>query len=115
MLYLRLLLINVCGPTSLQFQRTVNSELCATFREACQRLHILEDDVHWDHTLSDAFISCTLHQIRSFFAIIISSCFPSSPYNVWDKYKNNMAEDILHRVRSITANPEPKTLLRDTQ
>ncbi|KAF2893481.1 hypothetical protein ILUMI_12691 [Ignelater luminosus] len=83
-----------------------NGELCATYREACQRLHLLEDDVHWAHTLADAVISSTSHQIRTLFANIISTCFPSSPYNLWNKYKDNMAEDILHRVRSITANPE---------
>ena len=45
--YLRLL-VNVPGPTSFQFLRNVNDELCATYREACERLHLLEDDVHWD-------------------------------------------------------------------
>ena len=43
-----LLLVNVPGPTSFQFLRNVDGELCATYREACQRLHLLEDDVHWD-------------------------------------------------------------------
>lgn len=104
--YLRLLLVNVHGPTSFEFLRTVNGELCATYREACQRLHLLEDDIHWDHTLADAVISSTAHQIRSLFAIIISTCFPSNPLNLWNKYKDNMAEDILHRVRTTTANPE---------
>ena len=46
--YLRLLLVNVPGPTSFRFLRNVEGELCATYREACQRLHLLEDDVHWD-------------------------------------------------------------------
>ena len=48
MFYLRLLLVNVRGPTSFQSLRIVDGELCATYREACQRLHLLEDDVHWD-------------------------------------------------------------------
>ena len=46
--YLRLLLVNVPGPTSFQFLRKIDGELCVTYREACQRLHLLEDDVHWD-------------------------------------------------------------------
>lgn len=104
--YLRLLLVNVRGPTSFEFLRTVNGELCATYREACQCLHLLEDDIHWDHTLDDAVISSSAHQIRSLFAIVISTCFPSNPLHLWNKYKDNMAEDILHRVRTITANPE---------
>ena len=44
----RLLLVNVPGPTSFRFLQNVIDELCATYREACQRLHSLEDDVHWD-------------------------------------------------------------------
>jgi hypothetical protein len=51
--------------------------------------------------IADAVISSTSHRIRLLFAIIIST----SPYNLRNKYKDNMAEDILHRVglRSITA------------
>ena len=46
--YLRLLLVNVPGQTSIQFLGNIDGELCATYREASQRLHLLEDDVHWD-------------------------------------------------------------------
>jgi len=75
---------------------------------ACQCLHLLEDNIHWYHTLVDAVISSTAHQIRSLFAIIISTCFPSNPLHLWNKYKDNMIEDILHRLRTTTANPELK-------
>ncbi|GFX26846.1 ATP-dependent DNA helicase [Trichonephila clavipes] len=52
--YLRLLLINVRGPTSFQELKTVNGHVCATFREACQKLNLLENDAQWDISLSDA-------------------------------------------------------------
>ncbi|XP_049308668.1 uncharacterized protein LOC125777626 [Bactrocera dorsalis] len=71
--YLRLLLVNVHGPQSLQHLRTVNGQLCATYREACQHLHLLEDDTHWDATLRDASIVSPPIQIRMLFAIIISA------------------------------------------
>ncbi|XP_050065693.1 uncharacterized protein LOC126554685 [Aphis gossypii] len=48
--YLRLLLVNVRGPTSFQQLRTVDGELCVSYREACQRLQLLENDAHWDQT-----------------------------------------------------------------
>ncbi|GFR02766.1 ATP-dependent DNA helicase [Trichonephila clavata] len=35
--YVRLLLINVRGPTSFQELKTVNGHVCAMFREACQK------------------------------------------------------------------------------
>ena len=56
--------------------------------------------------IADAVISSTSDRIRLLFAIMISTCFPSRTYNLWDKYKDNIAKDILHRLRSITANPE---------
>ncbi|XP_073955775.1 uncharacterized protein isoform X1 [Choristoneura fumiferana] len=103
--YLRLLLVNVRGPTSFQQLRTVDGHLCATYREACQLLQLLEDDSHWDNTLKDSIISTSPHQIRTLFAIIISTCFPSNPEDLWMKYRDDMSEDVLHRVRCQTLNP----------
>lgn len=104
--YLRLLLVNVRGPTSFEYLRTVDGVLCATYREACQRLQLLENDSHWDCTLGDAILSTSPHQIRTLFSIIISTCFPSNPAELWNKYKNEMSDDILHRMRIQTSNPD---------
>lgn len=103
--YLRLLLVNVRGPTSFKQLRTVNGQLCATYREACQLLHLLENDSHWDDTLKDSVMSASPHQIRTLFAIIISTCFPSNPNDLWVKYRDDMSENVLHRVRRQTLNP----------
>lgn len=70
--------------------------------------HLLNDDIHWDHTSADAIISFTSDQNRSIFAILISTCFPSSPHNLQNKYKNNMAVQILYKIRCTTGNPEFK-------
>lgn len=49
--YLRLLLVNVCGPTSFQhIMRTVVDVWCCTYSEACQRVGWLENDAHWDYS-----------------------------------------------------------------
>lgn len=98
--YLRLLLVNVCGPTSSKSLQTVNGVLCPTYRDACQRLQLLENDTHWDMTLADAIMCATANQIRSMFAIIISTCNPSNPKDLWDKYKDDMSEDFFHRIRA---------------
>lgn len=103
--HLRLLLINVLGPTSFQNLRTIDGRLCETYREACQRLNLLEDDLHWDVTLADASISAHPHQIRTLFSIIISTCFPANPLELWRNYRDYMTEDILHQVRRINSNP----------
>lgn len=97
--YLRLLLVNVYGPRSFQDLRTVDGHLCETYREACQSLHLLENDAHWDSTLHDASVSSSPHQIRMLFAIILSTCMPSNPAELWNKYRDFMTEDILIRLR----------------
>lgn len=103
--YLRLLLVNVRGPTSFESLRTVNGVVLPTFRAACQELNLLENDTHWDTTIAEATVSASPNQIRTLFAIIISTCFPSNPHELWNKYKDDMSEDILHRVRVHSENP----------
>jgi hypothetical protein len=43
-------------------------------------------------------------QIRTLFAIILTTCFPSNPNDLWEKYKDYMCEDILQRLRVTTKN-----------
>ncbi|GFX41928.1 ATP-dependent DNA helicase [Trichonephila clavipes] len=102
--YLRLLLINIRGPISFQDLRTVNGQLCAIYRQACQELNLLENDAHWDTALADASNTAQLQQIRTLFAIILTTCFPSNPKDLWEKYKDYMSEDILHRLRAANQN-----------
>ncbi|GFS96142.1 ATP-dependent DNA helicase [Trichonephila clavipes] len=104
--YLRLLLINIRGPISSQDLRTVNGQLCATYRQACQELNHLENDAHWDTALADASNTARPQQIRTLFAIILTTCFPSNPKDLWEKYKDYMSEDILHCLRTANQNPD---------
>ncbi|GFX88198.1 ATP-dependent DNA helicase [Trichonephila clavipes] len=104
--YLRLLLINIRGPISFQDLRTVNGQLCSTYRQACQELNLLENDAHWDTALDDASNTARPQQIRTLFAIILTTCFPSNPKDLWEKYKDYMSEDILHRLRAANQNPD---------
>ncbi|KAG8183113.1 hypothetical protein JTE90_024423 [Oedothorax gibbosus] len=104
--YLRLLLVNVRGPTSFESLRTVNATVFPTYRDACEELNLLENDTHWETTIVEAIISASPNQIRTLFALIISTCFPSNPSKLWHKYKDNMSEDILHQIRGSSRNPD---------
>lgn len=104
--YLRLLLINVPGPTSFDYLKTVNGQLHTTNHDACRALQLLEGDSHWDTTLADAALSSSPHQIRSLFAILLTTCFPTNPYELWEKYKDAMSEDILHALRTVRGDPD---------
>ena len=89
--------MNVPGPTSIEYLRTVNGTIYETYRSTCQALNFLEYDQHWDSCINDACKTSTPSQIRALFGIILTSCYPSTPTELWEIYKSKMAEDILHQ------------------
>ena len=97
--FLRLLLHTVRGPTSFEALRTVNGRLCATFREACQLTGLLEDDAQWDATMSEAAAVQSTARLRNLFVILLITCGPSNPGELWESHKESLAEDILIQAR----------------
>lgn len=82
--YIGLLLVNI--QTLFQQLRTISGHLYATYCETSQLL--LNYDSDWDNTLKNSVISSSPHQIRTLFAMIISSCFPLNPKDLWVKYRD---------------------------
>ncbi|XP_046660821.1 uncharacterized protein LOC124354421 [Homalodisca vitripennis] len=101
--YLRMLLHVVKGPTSFEHIRTVEGEVCSTYRQACQKLGLLEDDQHWDTALSEAAAISMPCQMRLLFSIILTTCAPSDPMALWEKHRDSLSEDYLLQLRR-TAN-----------
>lgn len=104
--YLRLLLHTIKGPTCFEALKTINGEICETFREACLKLGLLENDEHWDTALTEATLTCLPQQIRTLFAIILTTCAPSDPKSLWEKHKESLSEDVIRQARR--ANPDMK-------
>ena len=67
-------------------------------------LELLENDGHWYEYIKDACNTSHPIQIRALFAIILTTCSPSSPIELWEKYKSHMAEDIFPQRRNKNAN-----------
>jgi len=68
------------------------------YRSACEAFNLLENENHWDKSIEDSSATTNPFQIRTLFVIILSTCFPSQPVKLWEKYKDYMIEDILHRM-----------------
>jgi hypothetical protein len=83
--------------------KTVEGVECQTFREACQKLCLLENDQRLDTTMSEASLSCFPAQLRGLFAIILTTCAPSNSKTLWKAYKESLSEDVLREARR--ANP----------
>lgn len=74
-----------------------------TYRQACEALRLLQNDNHWDETMEEAVHCRSPDKIRELYATLISSCGLSNPQTLWDKYKKDMAEDILQRLQQVHA------------
>ena len=88
--YLRILLHHVRGPTSFTNLRTVSGEVCRTFRQACQKLGLLEMDTQWHEAMLEASASRMPRQLRPLFAIILTTCAPSDPQALWLTFRDEL-------------------------
>lgn len=88
------------GPTSFESLKTVEGVVYETFREACEIRGLLENDSHWDKTMTDASTSQMPCKIRHLFAILLTTFAVSNPRALWEKYKKEMCEDILFQARN---------------
>lgn len=110
--YLRLLLHVVRGPTSFSDLKTVQGQVCETFRQACEMHGLLEDDSHCELTLQEAADTRSPERLRHLFALLLTTGTMSNPLSLWEKYKMAMSEDILHQLRrqnpniTVDFNPE---------
>ena len=98
--YLRLLLHHIRGPQSFAELKTVEGDLCSSFREACFRLGLLEDDNQYHLAMEEASVSNSASSLRSLFAVILTWCEPSNPLDIYEHHKEHMAEDFLHQQRT---------------
>ena len=97
--HLKLLLFDVVGPTSFQELRTVDGRICSTYKEACMLRGLLEDDSHWDATLKEDIVFRSPVILRNLFSLLLRQNVISSPHTLWEKYKDNFAEDIRQKRR----------------
>ena len=102
--FLRLLLHTIRGPKSFQDLKMYNGQPCESYRHACQLHGLLQDDNHWNATLTEAAVSSSAYQLRNLFAIMLQTCDISSPRQLWEDHLENFCEDIIHRLQRLNPN-----------
>ena len=70
-----------------------------TFKAACIARGLLQDDEEWRQCLQDASLSATPHQLRDLFANILVFNDVADPLALWQEFKEDLAEDVLHHAR----------------
>jgi len=106
--FIRTLLFHQSGCKSFEELRTVNGEVCESFREACLRKGLLVDDDEWKRVIQDNF-SSSFVPLTEVFVTILLHCNPSDPRALWTEHKTQFVTDIRNRYRG---NPEAQRLLR---
>ena len=94
--FLRILLHQLKGPCSFDDLKNANGLHCMSYRETCLALGLITDDLHLDKAMSEASNSQSPYLLRKLFAVILTSCEPSDPTALWQKYQDSLAEDLLH-------------------
>jgi hypothetical protein len=95
--YLRILLTHVKGATCFDDLKSVNGHICRSFKEACIRLGLLQNDAEWDTCLNEASQIKTGQQLRHLFAMILLYCQPVAPEKLWNHHKLSLCEDFLYQ------------------
>ncbi|XP_026381909.1 uncharacterized protein LOC113276510 [Papaver somniferum] len=111
--YLRLLLTVVAGADSFESLRTVNGELCHTFKKACIELGLLEHDREWLALFEESVDIHTGSKLRKLFKIVLSDCNPTKAELLWAKFGLKMCDDLPHRLQTMFGiqNPTDEQIL----
>ncbi|XP_052619873.1 uncharacterized protein LOC111878714 [Lactuca sativa] len=104
--FLRILLNKVRGPTSFEDIRTVNREICPTFRDACYALGLLDDDKEYIEAIKEASHSGTGYYLRSLFSMMLISESLGRPIFVWENTWEYLSDGILYNQQRRLKSPD---------
>ena len=99
--YLRILLHHVKGATSFESLKSINGEICETFKQACFKRGLLKDDQEWRDSLAEAASYKTGDQLLNLFSQILIFCDPKNPLEVWEEFKDQFIESALYSVSAL--------------
>ena len=96
--YLQILLHHIPGATSYtDLKVSPDGIVHKTFKQTALAFGLLESDEEWSDCMSEAAVSFMPKQLCSLFVTILIFGEPANPCALWEKYKENMGEDILHQ------------------
>jgi hypothetical protein len=106
--FLRLLLHHVPGATSFEDLACTNRHLQhptqhASFKEACQQRGLLQDDAEWAQCLEEAANMASASCLKALFVALLVFNDVANPLALWERFKEDMAEDFLYQARQVGA------------
>ena len=93
--HLRLLILQVKGPTSFQCIKTHNGVVHDTFKAAAESINLLDSDGEWQRCLAEAVEVRMPVKLREIFAVICVFNRPTSPIYLFNQFKMHLLEDFI--------------------
>ena len=93
---MRILLLNTTGATSFDALKTYNGIRYETYQQCAIERGLMAVDKIWEETLKEASLSTNdINKFRLLFLMILVYASPSNPKQLWQSFKEYLAEDIL--------------------
>ncbi|XP_076945800.1 uncharacterized protein LOC143617009 [Bidens hawaiensis] len=103
--YLRILLNKVKGPKCFEDIRIVDGFVCDSFRDACYRRGLLDDDKEYIEAIEEASHTANGYYLRNMFATMLITSSLSRPDYVWDNTWQFLVDWILYHQQKKHKNP----------
>ncbi|XP_076957174.1 uncharacterized protein LOC143632575 [Bidens hawaiensis] len=87
----------VRGPKCFEDIRTVDGEVCATYRDACYKRGLLDDDNEYIEAIEEASHTASGYYLRSLFATMLITYSLSRSDDVWEKTWEYLIDGILYK------------------
>lgn len=86
----------VRGPTCFDDIKKVNGVVYDSFKDACDALGLLDDDVEFVNAINEAAQWASGHSLRKLFVMMILSNTLQKPEVVWIRCRNLLSEDMFY-------------------
>ncbi|XP_076886945.1 uncharacterized protein LOC143536652 [Bidens hawaiensis] len=95
----------VNGPQCFEDIRTVDGVVCETFRDACYKRGLLDDDKEYIEAIEEASHTSSGYYLRNLFATMLITYSLSRPHFVWESTWQLLVDDILYKQQKDQNNP----------
>ena len=108
--YLRMLLNSYFCKGKQEFEDLCNVDtyICSTCKEACEKFGLLQDDHEWEIVLVEASSNTSCSNIINLYLTITLWCEPANPKVLFDQFQLEWTDDIVGKARTkgVILNPE---------
>lgn len=91
------MLTKIKGPSSYEDLRKFEGKIYNTYYDACIARKLAFDSSEWYECMAEAARTKNPHNLRVLYSLILIHNLPTNPNDLWNKFKNDLSEDFVHK------------------